>query len=406
MNLKEMLQKITQLREEIAAKFAAHTVEKDGAKTYNFSDSDLIEINKRNDELNKLSEEYEKAYELAKIDEQNQTHLKSLKQVDRPKFSGDPDGEGAQQKGKVLSFGDQFVKQMMKDGKVARNQAVMIDYDAKTLFQTSAGWDPEWVRNGRVELTAERQLMVADLLASGSTNSDTVAWMEETTKTNNAAEAAEGGTYAESAFALTERTTPISKIATWIPVTEEQLADEAQVASYLNMRLQRLIMERLDSQLLVGSGTPPDLKGFLNESIQSQAKGADDVMSAIFKGITKVRYTGYAEPDAIVFHPNDFQDIILTKDADGRFIWGNPTDAQLARMWGYRVVVTPAETENTALIGAFRAYSQLVIRSGIEVEVSNSHDTYFIAGKLAIRAKIRVGKPCYRPYAFCKVTGI
>ena len=107
-----------------------------------------------------------------------------------------------------------------------------------------------------------------------------------------------------------------------------------------------------------------------------------------------------------MFHPNDWEAVVIQKDADGRFIWGNPSDNPVPRMWGKKVVVTTAETENTALVGAFMMHTELVIRSGVEVEISNSHDDYFVKGKLAIRARMRAFKPMYRANAFCKVTGI
>jgi HK97 family phage major capsid protein len=85
--------------------------------------------------------------------------------------------------------------------------------------------------------------------------------MEETTFTNSAAETAEGGTYPESALALTERSTPVQKITTFIPVTDEQLEDVPQIQGYLNNRLPFMVRQRLDLQILTGNGTTPNLRG-------------------------------------------------------------------------------------------------------------------------------------------------
>jgi HK97 family phage major capsid protein len=105
-------------------------------------------------------------------------------------------------------------------------------------------------------------------------------------------------------------------------------------------------------------------------------------------------------------HPNDWETIRLLRTADGIYILGNPSERGPERLWGLPVVVTTAETENTGLVGAFRDFSEISVRSGIELKVTDSHSTYFIEGKLAVRADIRVAFVTYRATAFCTVTGI
>jgi HK97 family phage major capsid protein len=80
-------------------------------------------------------------------------------------------------------------------------------------------------------------------------------------------------------------------------------------------------------------------------------------------------------------------------------------DAGPERMWGLPVVVTTAQTEDTGLVGDFRQ-AALYLRQGIDVQVSNQHDDYFVRNLLAIRAEMRAALAVYRPAAFCTVTGI
>jgi hypothetical protein len=276
----------------------------------------------------------------------------------------------------------------------------------KTLFALTAGWASETVRSGRLVSYALRAPMVADLLPTIPVTTGSYKYMEETTFTNNAAEVAEGGTKPEAALALTERTIDVRKIATFLPVTEEQLEDVPGIRAYIESRLALMVELRLDTQLMSGDGVAPNISGFYTQVTQTQAKGADPTFDAIFKAMTKVRTVGFAEPSGIILHPNDWQDVRLTRTTDGIYIMGNPADAGPERLFGVPVVTTTAATENTGLVGDFRTHSALLMRSGMRFKVSDSHSTYFVENKLAILAEIRAGLVVYRPSAFCEVTGI
>lgn len=294
-----------------------------------------------------------------------------------------------------------------ESGQINRPDEVASDLEVKTLFQTSAGWAAETTRTGRVVLDAQRQIEVTDVVPGGVTGQAAIVYMEETTFTSAAAERNEGAAAAESALALTERSSNVRSIGTSIPVTNEQLEDVEGVQSYLENRLGFMVRQRLDGQILTGDGSAPNLTGFLNVSgIQTQAKGGDATPDAVYKAMDLIRVTGRAEPDTAIFHPTDWQDIRLLRTADGVYIWGAPSDAGPQRIWGLPVILTSAETENTALVGAFRAHTQLFERRGLVVEISDSHDDYWTKLKQSIRATMRVALVTYRAEALCTVTGI
>lgn len=306
------------------------------------------------------------------------------------------------------TLGELFVaSQAFKGRKGKIGPEAFIDAEVKTLMSTDNGWAPETTRTGRVVDYATRPVQVTDLIPANTTTQAAVVYMEETTFTNNAAETAEGGQYPESALKLTEQTNAVRKISTWLPVTDEQLEDEALARGYINNRLPFMLRQRLDSQILVGNGTAPNLRGFLNTSgIQTQALGGDTVPDAVYKAMVKGRVTGRSMPNAVIFHPNDWQTVRLLRTTDGIYIWGSPSDAGPLRIWGIQVVEADAITENTALVGDFANFSELVTRRGIDVQVSNSHGSFFIEGKQAVRADMRVALVVYRPAAFVTVTGI
>ncbi|MET7949224.1 phage major capsid protein [Micromonospora sp. NPDC005324] len=305
------------------------------------------------------------------------------------------------------SFGEQFVASNAFKGKHGSiGPEATLDLELKTLMQTSAGWLPETNRTGRVVDFATRPIQVLDFIPTTTTAQAAVVYMEETTFTNNAAETAEAGTYPESALALTEVSSPVRKVSTFIPITDEQLEDVDQARGYVDNRLRFMLRQRMDLQVLVGNGTAPNLRGINNiAGIQTQAKGADPTPDAFYKAMVKVRVTGRAVPDLHVMHPNDWMDIRLLRTADGVYIWGNPSEAGPERLWGLPVAQSDAQTEGTGLTGD-TSFLELSMRRGIVVQVSNSHGTYFIEGKQAVRADVRAAFIVYRPTAWSTVTGI
>jgi HK97 family phage major capsid protein len=260
----------------------------------------------------------------------------------------------------------------------------------------------------------QRRLTIADLIATGTTDSNTVRYVEETTNTNAAAAVTEGDLKPESTIVFTNRDESVRKIATFLPVSDEMLEDVAQLQSYLNERLRLFVQLQEEAQLLTGSGTAPNLRGILNRTgILTQAKGTDTTQDAIHKAMTSIRTTSFLEPDGIVMHPNDWQDVRLGKDANGQYYGGGPFTGPygqngIARdnIWGMPVVVTPAITEGTALVGAFRLGAQMFRKGGLTVEASNSHSDFFQRNLTAIRAEERLALAVYRPTAFATVTGV
>jgi HK97 family phage major capsid protein len=229
--------------------------------------------------------------------------------------------------------------------------------------------------------------------------------MSESTFTNAAAAVAEGAAYPEAALAYSEVTMPIRKVAVHLPVTEEQLEDDAGVEDLIRGRLTEMVRLQMDSQLLSGTGVAPQLTGYRNVSgISAVAQGAGEaVLDAIYRGIVSVRATGRAIPDAIIIHPSDLQTVRLAKTVDGVYLFGSPAVGPELPIWGVRVIETDAIPTKKVLVGDFARHSALVMRSGVDVQVGYSTDG-FVKGVKTIRLDVRAALAVFRPSAFCEVT--
>lgn len=409
--VKELQEELNAKRDQLAEIFEKAKTKVDGEDRLQLDAKQLDDVRARNAEIDDLAKQLEDA---KFVDDAYQKNARAINDGQRPagQLPMNTSGKASEPKREVKSLGQLFVEdeayKMRERKKDINVQLPEFDFlEAKTLMETGAGWAPESVRTGRVVDYAHRRPMIADLIPQTPTSQAAVVYMEETTFTNNAATRAEGGQAAESALAYTERSETVREIAHFLPVTEIQLEDVGQVRSTIDNRLLTMLDLTEEVQLMSGDGNAPNMTGFLVKSgVQSQAKGADPVPDAIHKGMTLVRHTGFAEPSAVVFHPNDWQDIRLLRTTDGIYIWGSPAEAGPERIWGLPAVITTAATENTALLGDFQLYSEIFRRRGANIKVSDSHSDFFIKGKLAIRADKRLTLVIYRAAAFCKVTGI
>lgn len=323
----------------------------------------------------------------------------------------------------IKSIGRSFVEsaEFKKEGtKRGGRRQFSVDIPDVSSFRATAATSTITNFNGIVQLPniveiGVQQATVADLLSQGTTNLAAVPYLQEDTLTVAATTVAEGAAKPEVTWDWSQTSAPVKKIAVISKVTDELFADVPTIQSYVNMRLRYMVEIVEDAQLLTGDGTGANITGILATSgIQTQAKGADTVLDAVRKAMTKVQSTGFFPPTGAVFHPNDWEAISLAKDANGQYLAGGPFYAPYGngefvmfyRIWGLSVVVTTSMTENTGLVGNFKLGASIFRRQGITIDSTNSNEDDFKNNLIALRAEERLALAVWRPKAFCQVTGI
>lgn len=280
--------------------------------------------------------------------------------------------------------------------------------DIKATMTTSAGLPPEVRRNGRVVPFPQRRLTVVDLIPQDNTEQAAASYIEETTNTNNAAPVAEGGVKPESAIVYTPRTVPVEVIATNIPVTEQQLRTVSGVEAILRNKLGLFVGLSEENQVLNGTGVSPQLQGIRTRTgLQTTAVGAapDDRLLALLRAIFMIRVGVYREPNAIVQHPNDWQDVLGMKDSTGAYLFGGPQAQTPNILWGITVIPTTAMTVGTSLVGDFATGAHISRQLGLTIDVGFINDD-FNRNIRRLRAETALSLEVEVPGAFCEVTGV
>lgn len=278
--------------------------------------------------------------------------------------------------------------------------------EMKTLLKVTSGGLAGVPVEDRTNLIVGSPLASLDFLnviATATTDSDVVEWLEETTYTNSAAETAEGADAPESALAFAVRTANVKELSHFLPVTRRGLADAAFVESWINNRLIDGVRRRLQTQILTGNGSGENFTGIYNTSgigSVDRSVTATDMVESLHKCITTIRTNAFAEPDFIGIHPNDWETIRLTKASTaGTYQYGAPSESGVQTVWGIPAIVHASFTSGAPLVGIGREAS-LFVREGVSVAASDSHNDYFIKRQVALLASMRAAFAVTQPKAF------
>ena len=266
-------------------------------------------------------------------------------------------------------------------------------------------------------------LGVLDLVTVGNTDSNAVEFVRLLARTINAAEVAEastaadigsgdpvvtsaqGGLKPESGLTFEEVVEAVKTIAHWMPATRNQLADAAGLQTIIDAEMDQGVRRRAEQQIVSGNGTSPNIRGILNTTgIASYTQGTAVVgeprADAIHRKFTLLRLAGF-EPTGELIHPTDWQEIRLSKDDNGNYIWGPPSLAGQMQVWGVPVVSSIATSVGTSVGGEW-ARALFLIREAVKILVSDSHKDWFTRNIVAILAEMRGVLVVPRPQAFGK----
>ncbi len=324
-------------------------------------------------------------------------------------------GHGAEQ---LKSAGEQFVESdaylnLIQHGKTVGSGEAgkfgQVGIEIKTLVTgssaTSAGAFSTPERQPNVDLI-RRELTVLDLVTRGTTSSEVLEYIIEGAGTNNAAIVAEAsastgstGSSPESALAFSKATAAIKEISHYIPITRRALADVGQMRTYIDSTLRYGVDEALEAQVLNGDGLGENFAGITNVAGTTAQAFATDILTTTRKARTKAKTTGRVRPTGILMTPDNWEEIDLLKDGNGRYYYGGPSNLGNARLWGLPVVESEILAANTAIIADFR-HAYLLDREQTQILASDSNSDWFLRKIIALLAIGRFGFYVQRPAAF------
>lgn len=256
----------------------------------------------------------------------------------------------------------------------------------------------------------QQTMFVRDLIPTYQTTFSSVPYVREYTPATfevGASSVAEGVAKPEATMQWETVTCIIEKLAVWVPVTTEILADAPLLRGYIENRLTYMIKFREQAEILKGNGISPDLVGVYTVSgTQTQAATNNDVPGTIADSIALIENVdGVA--DGIVMNPGDFWAQISERRSttfDGEAFGTAPFGAPPPTLWGLPVVRTRALSTLECVVGDWAQGAGIFDRMSVSLRQSDSHSDYFTLNKVVLLAEERLGAAWFRPDLFVKTT--
>ena len=265
----------------------------------------------------------------------------------------------------------------------------------------------------------QRPLYVRDLLMPGSIDGFYYKYERELAGSQEGGPDYQGGTgtAAEGATKPTMDiytemvTAEVATIAVTSRVSQQVFDDRAAFISFLRGRMGYLVNKKLDEELMNGSGDSGEIEG-----INTIATAYNDAHVGEVTAVQALDLIRFAKlqvtlqnyiPDTAVIDPTEWASMETLKDADERYLIGDPRTGNAFRgsvgsLWGMNVVATQAQTADAFTVGDSNA-SQVFMRQELSVLASTEDQDNFVKNLVTLRAELRALLANYSTLAW--VTG-
>lgn len=284
----------------------------------------------------------------------------------------------------------------------------------------SSGWlpvaTPQMV-NGSMQ---RRRAFIRDLMTVSPTGLKVIPYIGETNQVSNETGmqmTSEGSAKSEVTLTFGPYSAIVEKIAGWLPITDEIVADAPTLMGYINGRLEYMAMIREEQQLLSGTGTSPQIQGLDTVTgLQTQAMvsaAGETVNSGDFPATVAAAYALIenvdGEPDGVVCNPLNYWTAIAkrhTNQFDNGFGTGAPGSrpSDVGITWGETCVRTRACASGTAYIGSWKLGATLFDREEFNIRVKDQHSDWAVRNLNLIIGEKRIAVAWHRGSLFVKAT--
>lgn len=225
----------------------------------------------------------------------------------------------------------------------------------------------------------------------------------------NPAPTAEGDTKPQFDFDLVESSVNIETIAGWLRVTRKAMMNIPGFVSFLQRRIPERFRKVLDSQVLYGNGTTPNIKGILTSGnfIDQTTAANKPISEKLIDYVSLLEDTYERDANGILLRPADFYSMFKqTASGSGEYDlpFGVTIEGGQARVLGVPIFTTTALTAGDIVVGDFANGAQLLTQEAMRIEFFEQDGTNVRENKVTVRVEGNYALPVYGSDYFIKGT--
>lgn len=219
------------------------------------------------------------------------------------------------------------------------------------------------------------------------------------------ASVAEGAAKPESNYGGTIQTGTIKTLATWTKLTEQMIADNANIVSFINDDLPYQLDKVIEYQILRGSGSNGEFSG-LNQSgnftdyITGITFGANDTEIDLVLRVKSAMEAAGVTGVMLLLNPADWCKVLTAKNVNKDYLIPGIVDIPTKTIWGVPVVTNPFVAAGKFYLGNFAEAGKIVEREDLAIEMDREQDD-FTKNLMTLRVERRLDFAVMQPMAVC-----
>lgn len=212
----------------------------------------------------------------------------------------------------------------------------------------------------------------------------------------------EGSAKPESNYSGTIETGTIKTLAHWTKMTEQMIADNGNIVTFINDDMQYQLNKAIDAQIVNGTGSG-QLKGLsASGNYTDYITGAgidtgDTVIDLILKVKTKMEAANIRNI-SLLLNPVDWCKVLCSKNVNKDYLIPGIVDIPQQRIWGVPVILSGSVTAGKFHMGNFYEGGKIFERQGVTVEMARSGDD-FEKNLMTLRVERRLDLAVVQPKA-------